>query len=107
MMVLKKRKTSIASSRLLDCKTQEVKALPENISPVVTTKDSKTTVTVAMLNPGEHLQVSALTSNPEKLVAKPLVQVRGKGVVGETKTVGGYDKWVIVILVVVWAVTLT
>ncbi len=64
-------------------KVQEVKAGPDQLAPVVTTKENKVQIAVKTLNPREDFTISALLNTPEKLTEQPKVEVRGKGVIGE------------------------
>ena len=64
-------------------KIQEVKAGPDQLAPVVTTKENKVQIAVKTLNPREDFTISALVSTPEKLSEQPKVEVRGKGLIGE------------------------
>ena len=68
---------------LKGCKVQEVKASPDNLSPVVSFDQDKASVKVKLLNQKESLQISALVNNPDTIPADFTPQVRGKGVVGE------------------------
>jgi hypothetical protein len=69
---------------LKDCNIREVKASPDYLNPSCSVVQDKAFVKVRLLNAGESIQISALTDNPDKLPARPVVVVRGKGVVGET-----------------------
>ena len=68
---------------LKGCKVQEVKASPDNLSPVVSFDQDKASVKVRLLNAGESLQISALANSPDTMPPNLTPQVRGKGVVGE------------------------
>ena len=80
---------------LAGSKIQEVKASPEHLNAVVTSKDDKVKVDVHLLNPKEDLLISALISNPEKLPEKAKIEVRAKGVIGEREAKTQEIAWLV------------
>ncbi|VTR94073.1 Uncharacterized protein OS=Rhodopirellula baltica SWK14 GN=RBSWK_01457 PE=4 SV=1 [Gemmata massiliana] len=81
--------------------TQEVKATPASLNAVSTVKDSKVTITVPMLNPGETLQISAVTTNPASELSRSDISVRGKGVVGDSEPPRDYSNLILTIIVLI------
>jgi hypothetical protein len=62
-------------------------------------------IDVASMNPTEILQVSLLVANVDKTTASPEIEVRGKGLVGETKpntsTHNGGDLFIGIIVMII------